>query len=223
MTVDPQQTNGSNVAGGNTTTNTPNVPANQDSMDWKAEAENWKNRYNGQQTAMNKKSTEVQTWQQKYAETLAELEGFKGTTNSEKTEWETKHQTLEKQAKEQATKLEQYERQEKIRSLIHTDFKELANDFEADPIYRAGILSAAATMDEEALKKSLASSRELRKARQTETIESALTGATPSTPAPGATSGATIEQVVEQIRSERNPQKKDALMNKLVQLRKTQA
>lgn len=197
--ADGQQTDGGNVAGVITPTPTPNVT---DTTDWKAEAETWKNRYNGQQTAMNTKSQEVKTWQQKYAEALAELEGFKGTTTAELTEAKTKVQTFEQQIAELSKKTAQYERTEKIRSLIHSDFADLAPEFETDPIYRAGILSAAEQMDEAALKESLTKSAELRKGQRAAAASAAVTGASSASPNTG-TSGAgvmTEEQAITKVR-----------------------
>jgi len=221
--LDGQQTDGGTVAGVTTPTPTPNVT---DTTDWKVQAETWQSRYNGQQTAMNKKSEEVKTWQQKYAELQAEHEGFKGTKDTELTDLQKRHQTLEQQLAELSKKTAQYERQDTIRSLIHSTFPDLAPEFESDPIYRQGILSAAEQMDEAALKESLTKSLELKKGQRAAAATAAVSGASSAAPNSG-TSGlgnATEAQINEQIGklplSELGTPKHQTLMQQLREARK---
>lgn len=198
--TDGQQTDGGNGAGITTPPPTPNVT---DTTDWKAQAETWQSRYNGQQTAMNKKSAEVKSWQQKVAELQAELEGFKGTTSAELTDWQKKNQTLEQQTAEQAAKLAQYELKEKTRKLIYSDdFKDLATDFEMDEVFQFGVLAAAKEMDDAALKASLAKSLEVRKGKLAAAATAAVSGASSAAPNSGTTGAGSMseEQAIAKVR-----------------------
>lgn len=196
--ADGQQTDGGTVAGMTTPTPTPNVT---DTVEyWKAQAESFESRYKGASTKINEYDKSVKTWQQKFAEKEAEVEGLRASSTNDVKELQTKTQTFEQQVKELSTKNAQYERKEKIRNLIHSDFKDLATDFEADPIYQSGILSAAEQMDEVSLKASLAKSLELRKGQRIAAIEGATSGGTPTPPVMGSGNGvATVDQIIEQL------------------------
>lgn len=220
---DEQQANGGNVAGVNTPTPTPNGSANpQDTVEyWKAQAEQYESRYKGASTKINEYDKSVKTWQQKYAEVLAEAEGLRASTSNEVTDWKTKHQTLEQQAAEQAKKLAQYERKENLRALINTDdFADLAPDFEKDKIFQFGLLTAAEQMDDAALKIELAKTLQLRKGQRQAAVESATNGATPTPPASGNTPGSTVEQIIAQLgKLPANDPQRPALMAKWAALR----
>jgi chromosome segregation ATPase len=219
-----QQANVGNVAGVTTPTPTPNASVNpQDTVEyWKSQYETMESRYKGASTKINEYDRSVKEWQQKFAASAAEVEGLKASSSNELTAIQTKAQTLEQQLAELSKKNGQYERKDKIRSLIHTEFADLATDFESDLIYQGGILSAAEQMDEAKLKESLTKSLELRKGQRIAAIEGAASGGTPTPPTSGNGGGGLTEaQIVEQLRTTAiDDPKRPSLMQKWQEARK---
>ena len=197
---DNQQVLDGQTAGGNTPVQTPNNSGSQDTIDWKAKAEEYEGRYKGASTKINEYDKDLKQWQQKFAALQAETEGLRASSTNAVKEWETKAQTLQQQYDEQSKKLAMYDLSDKVRSIIHTDdFKELASAFESDPLYRAGVLTTAQQTDDEGFKKALTNSLALRKGLTQQAIDTTLQGSTTPPPSMGAPAGMSTEQLLQKL------------------------
>ena len=182
------------------------------------EGAEWKKRYDGQQSAMQKKAEDLKAAEARENALRAEFEGFKGTTDAQVADLLTRVAANQKLADERAAKLGEYELRETTRSLISKDFAALLPDFDNDPVVQAGVLALAKTAEPDALKAALTASLAAKQNGQQAAVAATLRGGSTPAPASGTPASTSVDDLQKQMRgmSTTDP-KYAALMDKLIE------
>ncbi len=163
-------------------------------------AEQWFKSYTGSQSALRAKQTELEKALAELATLRTDFENFKVAQQSTYESVVKDRDSLLKAKSEYESKYIKLEREAKVRTMIETDYPNLATNWR-DPIWRAGALAAAETMAEDALKAFLGQSAQTVQAQTQTTLMTTLQGTTPTPPAPTNTQPPTAEDLAKKLMS----------------------